>query len=156
MGPLNPPGFPVGRRSPHPQAEDEQNTSETCLPLRFKSNFCICNLVTQRLSVPLLSRALQPSGLSSLFLFSPCIHPHHLLSDSTFESQLLRPFSQEAFPAPLGWVRGFLSCSYLHANISHSKVVIALCISFLHLKGRDISVLLCDQLPGQCHTRVGA
>lgn len=55
-----------------------------------------------------------------------------------------------------GRVRGFLSCSRLCISIFHSDMIITLCVSFLHLKGKWVSGHLCDPLLGECHTRVNA
>lgn len=109
--------------------------------------------VTWRLSGPLLMWALLPAGTLLFLPALPCLHPLHILSDSAFESQLLCHFSQEvsSLASPGNW--GVCSC--LHVRIFHSNIIITLRISFLHLKGRRISVL-CDQFPGPWHTIVGA
>lgn len=154
--PLNPPGLPVGQKSPK---------SSSWRWKHFRS------LSAPEVQIQIL--CLHPGSPEGCVGFSRCEHP--IPCDSPLPFPPLPAFTRiihslpqpsrvsscaashrKPSPASLGRVRGLLSCSYLHARVFHSNIIITFRISFLHRKGRGISVLLWDQLPGQHRTRVGA
>lgn len=144
----NPPGGSVGQRSPKSSGWRLKHFRSLCASKVQMRLLCLHSRPPQG-CLGLLLWASNPLGLCSPFLLSA------LPSPASFTLWLRLSHRKPSLASP-GRVRGFLSCSHLHLSIFHSNIIIMLWVSFLHLKGRRVSVHPCDQISGECHTRVGA